>query len=115
MLVATHVGFISLGLGAIVRAVRAPGRATIDAALFFGLVACISAVTILYGNGAIENPVVDDVRQALRLALPLALLRARRLHPTAPRCLDPLHGRVGGRCRARDRWATSRSHSTDPR
>ena len=75
MLVATHVGFISLGLGAIVRAVRAPGRATIDAALFFGLVACISAVTILYGNGAIENPVVDDVRQALRLALPLALLR----------------------------------------
>ncbi len=75
MLVATHVGFLTLGLASIVRAVRAPGRATLDAAIFFGLVGCLSILTLLYGNNEISNPILNGVRQALRLALPLALLR----------------------------------------
>ena len=73
---ATYSGLILLFVVVLVRAVRDRGRANLDAALFFGLVAAMSVVGLIEGPSRLSEPgPLQDVRRLLALVLPLLLLR----------------------------------------
>lgn len=73
---ATYVGIIGLFVFVVVRALRRRARADIDASLFFGALAAISMLGLVFGPSRPDQAVpVLIARSVMALALPLLLLR----------------------------------------
>ncbi len=73
---ATYVGIIGLFVFVAVRAVRRHARADIDASLFFGALAGISVIGLVFGPSRPDQPfLVHFARSVMALALPLLLIR----------------------------------------
>ncbi|MGE3855909.1 MAG: ATP-binding protein [Dehalococcoidia bacterium] len=76
LITTTYVGFIVLFLFVLGRAARERGRAQLDAALFFGVLAALSVFGLFEGPTRSADPgVLIDLRRLLAMSMPLLLLR----------------------------------------
>ena len=76
LITATYVGFITLFAFVLSRTARERTRANLDAALFFGVLALLSAVGLVTGPlRSTDVGVGNDLRRVVGLAVPILLLR----------------------------------------